>query len=526
MVICVTTYLMASLIAVLVMRAVIRGAQRFNLFDRPGVRKVHEQPIPRLGGIGIAAAMLATLLAALVMDNAIGEALRSAQTQVVVILAAGAFMLVVGVIDDVRGLSVRVKFAAQVLAAIVVCMFGVRIELASLGHGAEVGLGWLSWPVTIFWIVGLTNTVNLIDGLDGLAGGISAVACGVIGVIALYAGQPAIAAMMLVMLGSLTGFLFFNFNPAKIFMGDGGAYFVGFILAACSVLCMAKAVTVVSLALPLLVLGVPILDTLFSILRRLLQRRSIFAPDRGHIHHRLLGMGLSHRRVVILIYLVTLLAASMGMLMLVTSGEQAVMVFLSVLLLLTLVFHGVGSVRLEAVVAGLRRNLAIRSRAGACRREFEQAQLLLQNANTFGAWWKGICSAAQGMGFERLRIVCTSSNGSTQELLWQRAEARARPSRLVHMVLPILGLGEGPMMRAEFDVLIDDTLEAAGQEIALFGRLLDEYKVASVPTALPTASVETSDTRQRPIVTANRHGATILPGFQDDLGDEAGAAFR
>jgi len=293
-------YLGAAGLAVLCTPIVVHVARVLNIMDMPGVRKIHAAAIPRIGGAAIMFGMLSMIVLVLLLDNYFGAAFRKMELRVVVLLSAGLFMFFVGLIDDVWDLRVRYKLLAQIFAAVVVCAFGIRIDEIALTNQIVVSLGWLAWPLTVFWIVGVTNAVNLIDGLDGLAAGIAAVTCGVIAIFAIYTGQSVMAVMMLALLGSLTGFLFFNFNPARIFMGDCGTMFLGFILAASSILCATKASTIVGLALPTVAMGVPIFDTFFSIIRRVLDRRSIFSPDRSHIHHRLLDMGLRHRHVVIL----------------------------------------------------------------------------------------------------------------------------------------------------------------------------------------------------------------------------------
>ncbi|MHC4539472.1 MAG: MraY family glycosyltransferase, partial [Planctomycetota bacterium] len=242
------------------------------------------------------------IVCVLFLSNTIGDAYRKLVPELIVMLSAASSVFVVGLIDDLKtkGLSARTKFFGQLIAAIAICSVGVRIRSIAVADWLTLDIGWFSWPLTLLWIVGITNAVNLSDGLDGLAAGISAVACGAIAVFAIYSHNVVMAVLMLALLGSLTGFLFFNFNPARIFMGDCGSMFLGFTLASSSVLCSMKSPVLVGLALPVLALGVPIFDTLFSMLRRFLERRSIFAPDRSHFHHKLIDLGLTQRHVVLI----------------------------------------------------------------------------------------------------------------------------------------------------------------------------------------------------------------------------------
>ncbi|HEW78408.1 MAG TPA: undecaprenyl/decaprenyl-phosphate alpha-N-acetylglucosaminyl 1-phosphate transferase, partial [Phycisphaerales bacterium] len=291
----VLVYLCSWLLALLVTPIVIRLARRFKMVDSSDIRKVHSRPVPRIGGVAVFVPMMVLTISVLFLNNDIGDKFHGIQPKIIVLLSAAAFMFLVGLIDDIKGLRARVKFLCQLAAAITVCAFGIRITSIAVSDWFTLNLGWFSWPLTLFWIVGVTNAVNLIDGLDGLAAGISAIACGVMVVLALYFGQPVMAVIMLSLCGALTGFLFFNFNPAKVFMGDCGSLFLGFTLASASVMCATKSHAIVGLTLPIIALGIPILDTLFSMLRRFLERRSIFSPDRSHFHHRLLALGLHQR---------------------------------------------------------------------------------------------------------------------------------------------------------------------------------------------------------------------------------------
>jgi len=347
-------YFGSGVLALITTPIVIRVARWLNIVDSPGIRKVHSEPIPRIGGVAIFVSMMGLIIPVFFLRNAIGDNFRSILPKIVALLSAAGFVFLVGLADDIKGLRVRVKLLAQFVAAVTVCYAGIRIDAIVLTDSLVVNFGWFSWPLTIFWIVGISNAVNLIDGLDGLAAGICAVTCGVIVILSLYFGSPVMTIIMLALMGALSGFLFFNSNPAKIFMGDSGSLFLGFIIASASILCAAKAETLVGLALPVLALGIPIFDTLLSMLRRFLERRSLFSPDRGHFHHRLLALGFRQRHAVIIAYVVTLLAAGLGMFMLFTGGAQTVAVFISILLLLVLAFRVVGSVGLRETITGLR----------------------------------------------------------------------------------------------------------------------------------------------------------------------------
>jgi len=311
-----SVYLGSLILTLMITPVVIRLARWLNIVDVPGARHMHTHPISHVGGVSVFLSTITLCIAILWFSNFVGTVDGPTFRQLCILLLAAGFMFTVGLIDDVKinGLRARVKFVAQIASAILVCAIGIRIESVVVTDSVTLNFGRFSWLLTLFWIVGITNAVNLCDGLDGLAGGICAITCGALAVFAASTGNLAMVILMLVLLGSITGFLFFNFNPAKIFMGDCGSMFLGFMIASTSILSFSKSSEFVGLALPVAALGVPIFDTLFSILRRFLERRSIFSADRSHFHHRLIDLGLTQRQAVIAIYGVTLLAAGLGML--------------------------------------------------------------------------------------------------------------------------------------------------------------------------------------------------------------------
>ena len=490
-------YLGSLFLALVITPVIIWLARRLKAADHPGVRTVHKKPIPRVGGVAIFVSMICLIVPVLFLHNAIGQSFRSIQLKVITLLCAAAFMFVIGVIDDIKGLRARVKLLAQLAAAITVCAVGIRIESVAVADWLTLDFGWFSWPLTLLWIVGITNAINLSDGLDGLAAGISAVACGVIAIFAVYSGQVVMAVLMLALLGSLSGFLFFNFNPAKIFMGDCGSMFLGFTIASSSVMCATKSSALVGLALPVLVLGIPIFDTLFSMLRRFLERRSMFAPDRSHFHHKLLDLGLKQRHAVIVIYVVTLLAAGLGMFMMVTRNTNSLVIFLCVLLLLLLVFRVVGSVRLRETIAGLKQKYAVTSQMKEEVRSFESLQLLFRRVQTFDDWWSSLCEAAEGMDFAWLSLKSTAADGTECTEVWRAPDIQPKAADVLTMTIPVNGQASGSATELEIAVLLNGSLESAGRRTALFSRLLDEHDIADLPrngTRSPSAvSKQTSD---------------------------------
>lgn len=290
---------------------VVRLAYRIGKVDSPDARKVHTVPIPRLGGVAIFAGFIVGLV---LLEYMVPGQLFYSEGPMRGVLVGGALMFLVGIIDDLKPLNAKLKFGLQILAALAAYHFGVRIDFLSNPWGGLVLLpGYVPIILTVFWLVGISNTINLIDGLDGLAGGVSLISALTIGVIALQTNQPIAGLLALALAGSTIGFLRYNFNPAKIFMGDGGALFLGFTLAAISVMGVLKLIAAMAFAVPILILGVPIFDTAFAILRRLWNRKPIFSPDRGHLHHRLLDAGLDQRRAVLVIYGISLILGGVAL---------------------------------------------------------------------------------------------------------------------------------------------------------------------------------------------------------------------
>jgi UDP-GlcNAc:undecaprenyl-phosphate GlcNAc-1-phosphate transferase len=265
-------------------------------------RKVHGNPTPRLGGLAIAAAFYAPLLGMLAFQSGVGALFLAQEHLAIGLILGGTAIVLLGLYDDLRGAGAQRKFAVQFAVAGLMYGLGFRIESLANPFGGPLHIGWFGLPLTLFWIVGIINAMNLIDGLDGLAGGVALVAVTATLIISVQQGNPLMTLFCAALGGSILGFLFYNFNPASIFMGDTGSMFLGFILATTSIQSNQKSSTAVAVLVPLTLLGVPILDTLLAISRRAMRGRPLFRADREHIHHRLLAIGLSHRQAVLVLY--------------------------------------------------------------------------------------------------------------------------------------------------------------------------------------------------------------------------------
>jgi UDP-GlcNAc:undecaprenyl-phosphate GlcNAc-1-phosphate transferase len=299
----VTAFLIAAFVSVILTPLVRMFAVRIGAVSTPGGRHVHARTVPRLGGIAIFVALITPLISLFFVESSVALMIRSQPKQVEGLLLGGGLMGVLGLVDDTKGVRAVHKLAVQLLASTVAFAFGFRIDAVAVPGFGDLQMGVFALPVTMLWITGIVNAVNLIDGLDGLAAGVVFFAAVTNFVVAQIAGSVFVALIMAAMLGSLFGFLFYNFNPARIFMGDSGSYFLGYVLATTSLAgSLQKESTAVSLLIPVVALGIPITDTLLAMVRRVVERRSIFSPDRGHIHHKLLDLGLTHRRAVLIIH--------------------------------------------------------------------------------------------------------------------------------------------------------------------------------------------------------------------------------
>ena len=278
-----------------------RFAERRGLLDHPDdSRKIHSRGIPRIGGVALVAAFFAPLIGLLLYETGLGELFYANRLASFSLIGGGIVIAALGLYDDLRGLGAKEKFAVEFAVAAALYACGYRIEQISLPGGA-IDLGAAAFPLTLIWIVGVINAMNLIDGLDGLAGGVALCAILTNLIVAVVRAEPIMILCMAALAGALIGFLFYNFNPASIFMGDSGALFLGYVLAASSIRTNQKSSAAVSLLVPMVALAVPIADTALAMARRMLAGRSMFRGDREHIHHRLLRLGLSQRQAVLLL---------------------------------------------------------------------------------------------------------------------------------------------------------------------------------------------------------------------------------
>ena len=285
-------------------------------------RRIHKEPMPLMGGLGIYIAFVIACLIFLPIDRPLLS-----------IILGGTLILTSGIIDDIKDLSPKGKLIFQIAATIILILGDVKIDVITnpfSNTNSVVHLNGLSIPLTIFWVVGVTNTLNLIDGLDGLAAGIAAIASLAFVFLARELNYVSIMLISAIVAGACFGFLSYNFHPARIFMGDTGALFLGFILAAISIEGVMKSVATIAVIVPLMILGLPIFDTTFAIFRRFLNGKSIAEADKGHLHHRLLARGYSQQKTVLILYVISFIFSLIAILVSQLNSKGAVIFSFSV----------------------------------------------------------------------------------------------------------------------------------------------------------------------------------------------------
>ena len=317
--------LLAALVISFLMTPVVKTfAFKVGAVDVPkDARRMHKVPIPRLGGLAI---FIGFMVSVLILGNVRGNG------QMQSILLGSVTIVVLGVVDDIMALPAMLKFVVQIAAALIPALNGVVIQAFSNPNIFSDSLYWvlgpLSVPFTVLWIVAITNAVNLIDGLDGLANGVSAISATTMLVIALLASEAEVAVVMAALVGACVGFMPYNLNPAKMFMGDTGATFLGYILATMSIQGLFKFYAIISFAVPFLMLGLPIFDVCFAVVRRVSHGQSPMQPDRGHVHHRLIDMGFSQKQAVGVLYVISAILG-LSAVVLTAGGAARAMLFLA-----------------------------------------------------------------------------------------------------------------------------------------------------------------------------------------------------
>ena len=465
---------------------VILLARRLKLVDIPDARKVHDRPIPRVGGVAIALSTLISAAPVLLLYRRTTLMHAMFHTPMASLIFASIVLLAIGFIDDVLNIPAKIKLVGLIGAAVLFAYYGVCVPTGPVLPNWQPCLGWFSWPLTILWLVTVPVSLNFCDGLDGLAGGIATGAALVVAVIGIASGEASIGFLMLALMGALTAFLIFNFNPARIFMGDGGSLFIGFTIAAAAVVASHHNNSPLPLIITAVALSIPLVDTAVTFARRgILQRRSLFSAERGHLHHRLLDLGLSHLHAVYLLYCFGGATCLLAIAMLFGNMPIMALASFALALLLLVLFRTAGSARGGDMVRAMRRNRQLARESRTYRKAFESLQIRLARASTFDAWWAGVCEAAQMLHFSRVAMAVTRRDGSVDDRVWQSNEPIPEGVAIMTASLPIAHRRVGKPMRLEMDVPAPTFLESAGHRIALFARLMEEFSLSNLTDQPP-----------------------------------------
>lgn len=375
--------------------AVRELAHRFGALDHALTsRKVHGKPIPRLGGIAIVLAFFAPLVALLFVQSGAGRILYASPHKAFGLFAGGLAIAALGVWDDLKGANAKTKFLVQFAVAGAMYAIGFRIDHIANPYGAPIELGLLGLPFTMLWIAGVINALNLIDGLDGLAGGVALIAISTTLAIAVIHAHPLMILLTAALAGAVLGFLFYNFNPASIFMGDTGSMFLGFVLATTAIQTNQKSSTAVAIIVPIIALGVPIADTLLAMARRAARGAPLFSADRGHIHHRLLDLGLSHKQTVLVLYGVSIALGCVALALSYASSSEATYFLLAMSGVAYLALRRLGYINLakaQRMLGDRRRNLELRAAV-------RQIGQLLRSARGMNEVFSALRVAARSFG--------------------------------------------------------------------------------------------------------------------------------
>lgn len=376
-----------------------RFAHHFHIIKRPTDRDLHSLPTPRIGGIALYLSFILALATSLFLETKVSILLYDPRYLVIFVGATGMF--ITGLIDDIYGLKPSTKLISQIIMSLLTWYGGVQITVLSASLSSGFDLGWLSLPITVFWIVLVTNSINLIDGLDGLAAGVVLFVSMTMLLLCVLNQNYITAIGFTALAGTVLGFLRYNFNPASIFMGDCGSYFLGYTIAALSIMGSVKGQTTFAMLIPFLALGIPIFDALLAPLRRFARGKKLFNPDSDHLHHRLLKSVEGHRNAVLILYLLTVILSASAFSLVYIKDERAAFILLIPAAVLFFLFRKIGYINYLSTdqiydwIQNLRNSFWLERD----NRTFLDSQIAIKNARTIEEMW---LAASQAFSFLQL----------------------------------------------------------------------------------------------------------------------------
>ena len=410
------------LLSLLLTPQVERFARRHHLTDMPSDRKIHSQELPRIGGIAIYLACLVPFVVMLCYAPQIPY-LGGFDKRIIHLLLGATLAFGLGLADDIRQLGPGIKFAVQILCAAIAYMGGIKVYVILIPGVAKWYLELWAFPMTVLWFVLVTNAINLTDGLDGLAAGVTLFASLVLLVFCVNTGRFLVATALAALGGASLGFLRYNFNPASIFMGDSGSYFLGYMLAALSIMGSMKSQATVALLVPFIAMGLPLMDTLLAPIRRFILGQRLFHPDKDHLHHRLLNLGLTHRYAVLTLYGITILMGILSLLLVYIRDDRAAMILF---LFGVVVLAGIRKLGYFQYLAADKvydwlRDMSDEAGITRERRSFLNLQVEILKSEDLSALWISICIALRQLKFDMAEMhldEATDIGAEEQLLVW------------------------------------------------------------------------------------------------------------
>ncbi len=418
----------------------------FGILDLPGKRKVHQDEIPRLGGMAVFAATLLPFLFFFFFEDFLYREIENFWEPFWGLTLGCLIVFGIGIWDDIRRLSPWPKLFAEIVAALLAYYFGLRIELLSNPFGLQWDVSWLSGPLTVVWLVGITNAVNLADGIDGLATGIATFASAILFVMTVPTVYTLVPYLAVALAGASLGFLRYNFSPATIFLGDSGSLFLGFYLGGLSLWASEKSAIAFALLIPIIALGLPIIDMIYAIIRRWNRGVSIGEADRDHIHHKLLEKGYSHRKAVLLLYGINFLLAGIAGLLLFTRNSFAAYIVVALGVIFIVGTRFLGFFKFSRVFQNMIKKWKDSQKAKFLAFRTRLLSRAFEEEKTLGGRWKLAGELFAEVGIQRASIVLASQTGKT--LTWSAPNPIRETDRTVNLNLPLSGEA-GPLGQLE-----------------------------------------------------------------------------
>jgi len=399
-------FFISFLAALLLCPIVSRVAIRLNIIDTPSERKMHKDITPRIGGVALILSF-ALPLVLLPLNKIMFRDLFAGDQRLPFLVTGMLLVFAIGLWDDIRRLPAWLKFAGQAICALIAFLGGIKITVISFPFTDGIHLGYFSLPFTLFWFVLVINAINLIDGLDGLAAGISLFVSITMLFICLYSNKLFVAIAFAALSGSLIGFLRYNFNPASIFMGDSGSYFLGYLLASLSIMGSIKGQVATAMLIPVIALGIPLVDALWSPIRRFVLGKKMFQPDSGHLHHTLIKLGYTQRRAVLIIYGFTIVLGIFAAMLVHARDETAALILMVIGLGVIFLGRYVGVMDYFDThrITRWMKDLSDESGLSHERRSFLGHQLTISKAADINQFWDAVCAALDYLEFDHAELV-------------------------------------------------------------------------------------------------------------------------